>query len=40
MQSPLVFPAYNLTRSPPSELRALLSERLEQAIRWVPLMLS
>ena len=37
-QSPLVFdvisgyPAYDLTRSSPSELRALLPERLEQAI--------
>ena len=30
-RSPHVFPTHNLTRSPPFELRALLSERLEQA---------
>ena len=29
---PLVFPAFDLIRYPPSERRALLSERLEQAI--------
>ena len=29
---PLILPAFNLTRYPPSERRALLSERLEQAI--------
>ena len=34
-QSPLVFPAYDLTRSSPSELRALLHERLEQAIKYM-----
>ena len=34
-QSPLVFPAYDLTRSSPSELRALLPERLEQAIKYM-----
>ena len=28
--SPYVCPTHNLTRSPPFELRALLSERLEQ----------
>ena len=31
-QSPLVCPAYDLTRSPPSQLRALLSDCLEEDI--------
>ena len=40
-QSPLVFdvisgyPANDLTRSSPSELRALLPERLEQATKYI-----